>query len=153
MTKISAAEFIKMHQKAGKVSKLEPFREDILLLKSKGYTQQQILDFLKMNGVTAGMTTLNWFIRSRKDNMEFAHAAQRTSVETAPAVIEKPAKHTPSTKPNEIGEPRKFNWGAVPSDEELFGSSEKKRPEDGSEPGRPRKFEWNPAAIDTEKLL
>ena len=53
MKKISAAEFMATHKQAGKNSKLEPYRDDILLLKKEGYTQQQIMDFL------------NWFIRSR----------------------------------------------------------------------------------------
>ena len=65
MKKISATEFMETHKQAGKNSKLEPYRDDILLLKKEGYTQQQIIDFLKLNGVSVGMTTLNWFIRSR----------------------------------------------------------------------------------------
>ena len=65
MKKISATEFMATRKQAGKNSKLEPYRDDILLLKKEGYTQQQIMDFLKLNGVSVGMTTLNWFIRSR----------------------------------------------------------------------------------------
>ena len=65
MKKISATEFMATRKQAGKNSKLEPYRDDILLLKKEGYTQQQIMDFLKLNGVSIGMTTLNWFIRSR----------------------------------------------------------------------------------------
>ena len=45
MKKISAAEFMATHKQAGKNSKLEPYRDDILLLKKEGYTQQQIMDF------------------------------------------------------------------------------------------------------------
>ncbi len=67
MAKISAQEFMKKENQTGRKSKLDPFQDDILLLKTHGYTQQQILDFLKMNDVVVGMTTLNWFIRSRSD--------------------------------------------------------------------------------------
>lgn len=85
MKKISAAEFMATHKQAGKNSKLEPYRDDILLLKKEGYTQQQIMDFLKLNGVSVGMTTLNWFIRSRAD---------KTSVvtETRDRVIDNPVR-------------------------------------------------------------
>lgn len=85
MKKISAAEFMATHKQAGKNSKLEPYRDDILLLKKEGYTQQQIMDFLKLNGVSVGMTTLNWFIRSR---------AGKTSAvaETRDRVVDNPVR-------------------------------------------------------------
>ncbi|MFC3874256.1 hypothetical protein [Neisseria musculi] len=124
MPKISAAEFIKTHQKNGRSSKLEPYREDILLLKSKGYTQQQILEFLKLNGITVGMTTLNWFIRSRQNKPKPTAGVRKQSVKPAPAETGSTAGNTPQKDPDEAGKPRKFQWGPPPSDNELFGSAE-----------------------------
>ncbi|WP_157742692.1 hypothetical protein [Neisseria weixii] len=49
----------------GRQSKLKPFKADILLLKKNGFSQKQIQQFLAQNGVRAGLTTINWFIRSR----------------------------------------------------------------------------------------
>ncbi len=52
----------------GRVSKLEPLSDDILLLKSNNYTQKQIMAFLAMNGVEVSQTALNNFIRVRQSS-------------------------------------------------------------------------------------
>ncbi len=44
-------------------SKLEPYKADIEKLKKAGYTEDSILKFLVMNGVTVGKTTLHLFIK------------------------------------------------------------------------------------------
>ncbi len=44
-------------------SKLEPYKADIEKLKKAGYTEDSILKFLAMNGVTVGKTTLHLFIK------------------------------------------------------------------------------------------
>ena len=64
---ISAEEFMQQRQGRKRVSKLEPFKADILKLKNNGFTQEQILEFLALNHVQVGLTTLNSFIRSRSD--------------------------------------------------------------------------------------
>jgi hypothetical protein len=63
--KISVETFMAQEKAAGRVSVLEPWRDDVLYLKQHGYTQKQILDFLALNGVSVAQTTLNSFIRSR----------------------------------------------------------------------------------------
>ncbi|QEY25808.1 hypothetical protein [Neisseria zalophi] len=111
MTKISAAEFIKKHQATGRNSKLEPYKADILLLKSQGYTQQQILDFLRLNGVTVGMTTLNWFIRSRMENIDKKSVQQNPAT---PSPVSSEKANTTENKQVQVqdqnGEPRKFEF-------------------------------------------
>ena len=63
--KISVETSMAQEKAAGRVSVLEPWRDDVLYLKQHGYTQKQILDFLALNGVSVAQTTLNSFIRSR----------------------------------------------------------------------------------------
>ena len=45
-----------------KVSKLEPFKADILFLKQKGMTEKKILEYLALKGVTVAQSGLNQFI-------------------------------------------------------------------------------------------
>ena len=49
----SVQEFINKNPKKGRVSKLEPFKDDIFFLKNEGYSQAQILAFLQENGLQA----------------------------------------------------------------------------------------------------
>lgn len=69
---ISVHDFINSQTEAGRQSKLEPFKADILLLKQNGFSQKQIQQFLAQNGVHAGLTTINWFIRSRLKDTDSA---------------------------------------------------------------------------------
>lgn len=69
---ISVHDFIKSQTETGRQSKLEPFKADILLLKQNGFSQKQIQQFLAQNGVHAGLTTINWFIRSRLKDTDSA---------------------------------------------------------------------------------
>ena len=62
---ISVEKFITEQEEKGRRSKLEPFKTDILLLKQKGFSQKQIQQFLKENGLKVGLTTINWFIKTR----------------------------------------------------------------------------------------
>lgn len=60
--KVSAVEFMEQETGAGRVSKLEPFKDDILLLRNNGYTQKQIVVFLAMNGVEVSQKTVSLFL-------------------------------------------------------------------------------------------
>jgi len=62
---ISVEKFIAEQEENGRRSKLEPFKSDILLLKQKGFSQKQIQQFLKENGLEVGLTTINWFVKTR----------------------------------------------------------------------------------------
>lgn len=63
--KVSAVEFMEQETGAGRVSKLEPFKDDILLLRNNGYTQKQIVVFLAMNGVEVSQKTVSLFLAKR----------------------------------------------------------------------------------------
>ncbi len=62
---ISVEKFITEQEENGRRSKLEPFKSDILLLKQKGFSQKQIQQFLKENGLEVGLTAINWFVKTR----------------------------------------------------------------------------------------
>ncbi len=62
---ISVEKFITEQEEKGRRSKLEPFKSDILLLKQKGFSQKQIQQFLKENDLEVGLTTINWFVKTR----------------------------------------------------------------------------------------
>ena len=63
---VSVKDFISRQEENGRRSKLEPFKSDILLLKQKGFSQKQIQQFLKENGLEVGLTTINWFVKTRE---------------------------------------------------------------------------------------
>ena len=65
---VSVEKFMKAENGKGRVSKLEPLSDDILLLRSNNYTQKQIMAFLAMNGVEVSQTALNNFIRVRQSS-------------------------------------------------------------------------------------
>ena len=45
-----------------KKSKLEPFTQNIFFLKNKGYSYQQIIDYLKMEEINVSYTALRSFV-------------------------------------------------------------------------------------------
>lgn len=77
---ISVEEFITEQEEKGRRSKLEPFKTDILLLKQKGFSQKQIQQFLMENGLKVGLTTINWFIKTRSKS-ETVHKPENSKVE------------------------------------------------------------------------
>lgn len=119
---ISVEEFMNKQQEQGRSSKLEPFREDILALKQKGFSQKQIQQFLAQNNIQAGLTTINWFIRTRCKN--------------------KPETVRP--KLNELSEKPKADDGnnAI--------KSEKTKPEAGNNPPKSDKFNWQTKVEDSD---
>jgi hypothetical protein len=68
--KITLEAFMAQQPGHTKVSKLEPWREDILTLKNNGYTQKQILEYLNLNGIKVSQTALNSFIKVRQRNQQ-----------------------------------------------------------------------------------
>ena len=59
-------EFERQVAPMGKRSKLDPFLQDIMQLKQKGYAVWQIVVFLKENGVTITPEGVRRFIANRK---------------------------------------------------------------------------------------
>lgn len=118
MATISVQDFIAQnHQKKGRVSKLMPFKDDILFLKQNGYSQQQILDFLSQNGLTVGMTTLNFFIRKHNGTSSNVRTAapKPKQPETAPASQDNTAASPTPKKQTQKGI-KKFDWKNATTD-------------------------------------
>lgn len=150
------SDFIKQHNlvpNKGRKTVLAPYEDEIFEMKSMGFTEKIILQFLEeKKGVTVTQQTLNWFIRSRSEK---SVTGKTKRGEPKPAdTATRPAEHEPhritpkqprpqasdgqqtqlQKKPlgnteqgNGVpaGKPRKFEWGELPSDEVLFGSSNK----------------------------
>lgn len=70
--KITLEAFMAQQPSQAKVSKLEPWCEDIFTLKNNGYTQKQILEYLALNGVKVSQTALNSFIKVRQSKQNTA---------------------------------------------------------------------------------
>lgn len=111
---ISVEEFITEQEEKGRRSKLEPFKTDILLLKQKGFSQKQIQQFLMENGLKVGLTTINWFIKTRSKS-ETIHKSENSKVEVqkAPQLqnhLQKNESQIPSNGSSEIPGKGKFDW-------------------------------------------
>lgn len=90
--KISVEEFMKQEQGSGKRSRLEPYKEAIMTLKSNGYSYEQIIKFLLQNDIEISKTALHNFVKSR--------SADKKATVTHPKLSEKtqsPMKKTTST--------------------------------------------------------
>ncbi|OSI21680.1 hypothetical protein BV912_06425 [Neisseria dumasiana] len=123
-------DFIKEHNlkpEKNKKSVLAPYQDEIFKMKEMGFTEKIILQFLKeKKGISVSQQTLNWFIRSRKND-------------TKPfSVIQKQTTDQPKKRDSSItfinqeqnnhdanGRPRRFEMGEMPSDEVIFGTSSK----------------------------
>lgn len=127
-------DFIKEHNlkpEKSKKSVLAPYQDEIFKMKEMGFTEKIILQFLKeKKGISVSQQTLNWFIRSRKNDTKPISSAQKTPVKAIQVKTDKLVIHKPHTNQVEHGSPRKFEWGETPSDAELFGSSDEKQPQD-----------------------
>ena len=92
---ISVEKFITEQEENGRRSKLEPFKSDILLLKQKGFSQKQIQQFLKENGLEVGLTTINWFVKTR------LRTEQSNQPENSKTEAQKPSSSLNHLKKNE----------------------------------------------------
>jgi hypothetical protein len=92
---ISVEKFITEQEEKGRRSKLEPFKSDILLLKQKGFSQKQIQQFLKENGLEVGLTTINWFVKTR------SRTEQSNQPEKSKTEAQKPSPSLNHLKNNE----------------------------------------------------
>lgn len=119
---ISVENFMASHTETGRQSKLDPFTADILLLKKNGFSQKQIQQFLAQNGIHAGLTTINWFIRSRSGKLIVPDPVQPISPEKPKRTIAPAKQETPPSNAD-AGKPRTFDWQKQPTREELFGTS------------------------------
>ncbi len=59
-------QFISHNKPSARVSRLEPFKDEIFYLKDNGYSEKDILKFLAdFKNISVSQPSLNWFIRSR----------------------------------------------------------------------------------------
>ncbi|EGZ47902.1 hypothetical protein [Neisseria wadsworthii] len=139
--KLSAKDFMSQQQRATKNSKLEPLKNDILLLHSSGYTLAQILNFLSLNNVQISKTALHHFIKTRymvpaKSEPAAERGQQKNSTNAVasdnklPVGGETKISEYLQNEKDKNGSPRKFDWQNPPSREKLFGSPEKQHSEE-----------------------
>ena len=109
--KVSAVEFMEQETGAGRVSKLEPFKDDILLLRNNGYTQKQIVVFLAMNGVEVSQKTVSLFLAKHdregyqpKETGKASAALEERAVLANDAEVMLPQTLRPSEEKPEKGE-------------------------------------------------
>lgn len=60
---MTAEEFLALNKAKPKASKIEPFFEEVLKLRKAGMSYNQILEFLRMNGVIVTYSTLADYLR------------------------------------------------------------------------------------------
>lgn len=113
---VSAHEFMNTQHKSGKQSRLDPFKEEILLLKSNGYTLEQIMTFLAQNDVTISKTALHHFIKTRMTTKNKPPIFPEQSIKELPSAAQAEADHNQNTQI----QPGKFNWQADVKDSDIF---------------------------------
>ena len=129
MNSLTVQEFMNKNPKKGRNSKLEPYKDDIFLLKNSGYSQPQILNFLQQNGVEVGLTTLKSFIKNRTSESE-------------PVSRHKTVQATNTTPTNTIERTEPIKENATPSPTALE-SQPKPQVKKGI-----KKFDWKNATTD-----
>lgn len=95
-------DFMEKYKPLKKVSALEPYQEEIRTLLDNNYTQEQILEFLKISkNVQVSRQALSSFLKK---------SATKNKVVTIQKTTEKEPKKTENTKEDEIAQALK-KWG------------------------------------------
>ena len=146
--KVSAVEFMEQETGAGRVSKLEPFKDDIILLRNNGYTQKQIVVFLAMNGVEVSQKTVSLFL-ARHDR----EGHQPKETDKAPAASE---KRTVLANDAEAMLPQTLHSSEVQAETGELSEEERKEAERIRKLHKVRigknQFTWPPPEMDREEL-
>ena len=146
--KVSAVEFMEQETGAGRVSKLEPFKADIILLRNNGYTQKQIVVFLAMNGVEVSQKTVSLFL-ARHDR----EGHQPKETDKAPAASE---KRTVLANDAEAMLPQTLHSSEVQAETGELSEEERKEAERIRKLHKVRigknQFTWPPPEMDREEL-
>ena len=108
-------EFEKQFQPSQRQSKLEPFKDQILSLKEKKYSNLLICEWLKSNGVEVSQEAVRKFIKSRT-KQDTPEPKQETK---APAPIKSGTKPEQSAPP-EIPTPPRFRHKTKLDEKDLF---------------------------------
>jgi hypothetical protein len=110
-------EFAKTQKPVGNRSKLEPFRTQIAELKSMNYSQQQIVEFLQLNGVTVSLNGLRLFlakINKQPAPPQSSTAIPNTTTETTAAKLDEFAGLTEKQRREKLGDKYIGNTGRNP---------------------------------------
>ena len=94
--------FLKKQKPARKnKSKIEPFTNNILFLKNKGYTYQQIIDYLQMEEINVSYTALRSFVIKKLSSQESStdSRSQVANKEVEEDKYERPTEQTSSEAP------------------------------------------------------
>jgi hypothetical protein len=67
---MDADEFLKQVHPAAKRSRLAPFHDDIIKLRDRGYTLQQICDFLKLNNINISLAGLSKYLKKEDSSLK-----------------------------------------------------------------------------------
>lgn len=97
-------EFEKQVPPKAKRSRLEPFAAQIFALKAKGYTNEQVRDWLASNSEKVSVEGVRKFIKSRENDQPAATGVSTGAppTPTPPKAAAKPAPAAPVTMPERI---------------------------------------------------
>ncbi|WP_124678920.1 hypothetical protein [Burkholderia cenocepacia] len=101
-------EFEKTTEPAGRKSKLAPFLIDIRALRDNGYSLQQVLEYLKANGVEISLRGLTAYL-ARHKNDEPTTSSETRRMRTTPETQEQPQRHSDEAKHSESHDPAAIN--------------------------------------------
>jgi hypothetical protein len=91
-------------------SKLDPMLEEIATLRERGYTQLQIVEFLKSNGIKTSQTNISFFLYKKVKNKPKMEEARKLEKELKPKEpeVQKPKTEEPKQTPaaQEKSEPK-----------------------------------------------
>ncbi|WP_321874506.1 hypothetical protein [Burkholderia ubonensis] len=90
-------EFEKTHDPAGRKSKLAPYLIDIRALRDNGYSLQQVLVYLKANGVEISLRGLTAYLARHKDDEPAVSKARPVKIKDT----ESTTKQAPSPVKND----------------------------------------------------
>ncbi|MDO4641693.1 MAG: hypothetical protein Q4A84_08370 [Neisseria sp.] len=107
-------EFMAANKPAGKSSKLDRYLTDIRTLKDNGYSEKQIIVYLKeKKGLSVSRPTLNRFVQQYLNTNHINHDLNKGH---------QPAGENVNASGRQKG---KFNWQKTVSDEEIFSAGAK----------------------------
>lgn len=106
-----------------KESKLMPFKTEITELKKLGYTLDQIVEYLRLNDLIAGRSTVVYFINNHIDIKDGALKESiknsKMSIKNTESQLDSSQSAISNTAKNE-SKPQAFNWQTPISKEDLF---------------------------------
>ncbi len=106
-----------------KESKLMPFKTEIAELKSLGYTLDQIVEYLRLNDLIVGRSTVVYFIRNhiekKQNNLQKNSRTSKASIDKVEIKLDIKNSSKPISEVNE-SKPSAFNWQTPIAKEDLF---------------------------------